>query len=106
MVYNQEDMQRSFKGIWIPKDIWLNEKLSMLDKIILIEIDSLDNENHCSASNKYFAQFCQCTETKVSLAIKKLMDMGFISQVSFDGRRRVLKSNIKYMPEKSSLFDN
>ena len=38
------ERNRDFKGVWIPKDIWLNENLTMLEKVILIEIDSLDNE--------------------------------------------------------------
>lgn len=95
-----KELPRTFKGVWIPRDIWLDNNLTMLDKIILIEIDSLDNDEHCRASNKYFANFCNCTETKVSLAIKKLLNLGFISQISFDGRSRILKSNIKFKIEK------
>lgn len=36
---------RDFKGIWIPKDIWLSDKLTLQEKIMYIEIDSLDNEH-------------------------------------------------------------
>jgi hypothetical protein len=35
-------MERDFKGVWIPKEIWLDERLNALEKIILTEIDSLD----------------------------------------------------------------
>ena len=83
-------MERDFKGVWIPREIWLNEELSALDKIIFTEISSLDNENHCTASNEYLAKFCQCSERKVTDAIKKLKDMGLISEATFDGRRRIL----------------
>ena len=34
--------ERDFKGVWIPKEVWLDERLSMLDKGIFAEIDSLD----------------------------------------------------------------
>ena len=37
---------REFRGVWLPKEIWLAEDLGAIDKIILAEIDSLDNENH------------------------------------------------------------
>lgn len=88
-------MERDFKGVWIPKEIWLDERLTALEKIILIEIDSLDNEDkHCFASNGYLAEFCQCSEVKVSNAISKLIKLGYIEQVSFDGRIRVLKSRV------------
>ena len=46
-----ENKNRDFKGIWIPKDIYLSKELNWTDKLLLIEIDSLDNENHCMASN-------------------------------------------------------
>lgn len=89
-------MNRDFKGVWIPKEIWLNEELTILDKVILIEIDSLDNEETgCIASNKYLSEFCNCTETKISTSISKLKEKGYIEQTSFDGRHRILKSRLK-----------
>ena len=58
-------MSRKFKGIWIPQKIWLDKNLTPLEKIILLEIDSLDDEKvHCFATNKYLADFCQCSEKK------------------------------------------
>lgn len=87
---------RDFKGVWIPKEIWLDEELSMIEKVVLIEIDSLDNENGCIASNEYLAKFCQCSETRISTAISKLIKMGYIYQQSFDGRTRTLKSRLTF----------
>lgn len=87
-------VEREFKGVWIPREIWLDEKLNMLEKGILTEIDSLDNENGCSAGNSYLAKFCQCSETKVSTAISKLIELEYIYVKSFDGRTRILKSRL------------
>lgn len=86
---------RDFKGIWISKDIWLNKDLSAIDKIVFAEIDSLDNEEHCSASNEYFAEFCQVSVPTVSRSIKKLIDLGLVEVISFDGRHRIMKVVIK-----------
>ena len=106
-------MNRDFKGVWIPKEIWLNEKLTLLEKIIFVEIDSLDNENHCVAGNEYFATFCNCSESKVSKAIKKLKDLNMIEEVSFDGRHRkirvvksIIESSKKYEAESQNLQSN
>lgn len=89
------DQERDFKGVWIPKEVWLDERLNALDKIILTEIDSLDNnERGCWASNKYIADFCQCSESKVSKAISKLISLDYIYLKSFDGRQRELKSRL------------
>lgn len=87
--------EREFKGVWIPKEIWLDERLNMIEKGILTEIDSLDDEEHgCYASNEYLAKFCQCSETKVSTSINKLIKLGYIYLKSFDGRKRILKSRL------------
>ena len=86
---------RDFKGVWIPREIWLDDRLNALDKVILVEIDSLDSlERGCWASNKHIAEFCQCSESKVSQTITKLSRLGYLSVISFDGRQREIKSNI------------
>ena len=88
-----DNNERDFKGVWIPKRVWLDARLSALDKIILAEIDSLDKgDRGCWASNKHIADFCQCSETKVSTAISKLVKLGYLRLQSFDGRQRILKS--------------
>lgn len=86
---------RDFKGVWIPREVYLDDRLNALDKIILVEIDSLDNGiDGCYASNKYLADFCQCSTTKVSNSISKLIKYGYIEAVAFDGRSRILKSRL------------
>ncbi len=90
-----ETNERDFKGIWIPKEIWLDDRLNALDKVILAEIDSLDSsERGCWASNKHIADFCQCTERKVSATISKLIKCGYLYVQKFDGRQRELKSRL------------
>ena len=88
-------MQRDFKGIWIPKEIWFDTRLNALEKIILAEIDSLDmSEKGCYAGNKHLADFCQCSETKISIAVSKLIELEYIYVEKFDGRTRILKSRL------------
>lgn len=88
-------MDRDFKGVWIPKEIWLDTRLNALDKIILAEIDSLDKgDEGCWASNQYIAEFCQCSITKVSTSISKLISLDYLYIKSFDGRIRYLKSRL------------
>ena len=49
------DRERKFKGIWIPAEIWKSNFLTMQEKIFYVEIDSLDNEDGCFATNDYFS---------------------------------------------------
>ena len=87
--------ERDFKGVWIPKEVWLDTRLNALEKMILTEIDSLDSSDRgCWASNKHIAEFCQCSETKVSTAISKLIKLGYLYVQAFDGRQRELKSRL------------
>ncbi len=83
--------ERAFKGVWIPADIWLNKNLTIYEKAIYAEIDSLDGDKHCWASNEYLAEFCQMSVPTISRAITHLIELGFIERVSFDGRQRILK---------------
>jgi hypothetical protein len=70
--------ERDFKGIWIPREIWLTSELTLLEKIFLVEIDSLDNEQNCYASNAYFAEFFGVSKGRCTQIIKSLEAKGFI----------------------------
>lgn len=85
------ELNRDFKGVWIPKEIWLNEELNYLDKFVFAEIDSLSSDGICSTSNKEIAEFCKCSECSVTSSIARLIQYGLIEKESFDGRTRVLK---------------
>ena len=88
---------RDFKGVWIPKEVWLDNRLTMLEKGILVEIDSLDmSDDGCWASNEYLATFCQCSIPKVANAVSKLVNLGYLRRESFDGRHRKLKSSLSF----------
>ena len=89
------EYERGFKGIWIPAYVWLDTNLTALDKMILAEVDSLDQgDKGCYASNKHIADFCGCSESKVSKSISTLIDYGLLYVDNFDGRQRVLKSSL------------
>ena len=38
---------RKFKGVWIPAKYWLDEDLTIMEVVLITEIDSLDGENGC-----------------------------------------------------------
>lgn len=70
---------RKFKGVWIPAEYWLDENLSILEVVILTEIDSLDGKEGCFASNKRFADFIGMSTAYVSKIIKSLKGKGYIT---------------------------
>lgn len=91
----EEKVVRKFKGIWIPKDIWLDTRLSPLEKVILLEIDSLDGDDGCFASNSYLAKFCQCSDRKVSETVTKLIKLGYVEKKLINGNERILYSKVE-----------
>ena len=99
-------MQRHIKGIWIPIEVWTDSRLTPLDKIILMEIDSLDDgETGCYATDKYIANFAQCSVDKVSQAVQKLSDLGLIQVEKKKSRYRRIRSiySVKFT-ELSELY--
>lgn len=96
--------ERNFKGIWIPKEIWLTDELSLQEKVVLVEIDSLDDEEKgCYASNKYFANFFKLTNGRISQIIKQLQQKGYIDiKYNYQGKEiteRVIKIKKPPYPE-------
>lgn len=71
-------MERDFKGVWIPKEIWLNEDLSLIEKHLFVEIDSLAKNGQCFASNEYFARFLGVHKKHISRLVSNLCDLGLV----------------------------
>lgn len=94
--------ERDFKGVWIPKEIYLDKKLNWTEKILLIEIDSLDGEEGCFATNEHFAQHLMIGKDRVSKLISKLHLEGYITVKliyktgSKQIEKRILHSTIGY----------
>jgi hypothetical protein len=85
--------ERDFKGIWIPREIWLTSELTLLEKIFLVEIDSLDNDQNCYASNAYFAEFFGISKGRCTQIIKSLEAKGFI-QIQLIRDKNVIKKRV------------
>lgn len=82
-------IERQFKGVWIPKDIWVNDNLNLQEKCFLTEINSLDDEEKgCFALNEHFAKFFNLSKNRCSEVIKSLQDKGYIDvNYKYEGRK-------------------
>jgi hypothetical protein len=80
---------RDFKGVWIPKEIYLDKNLTVMEKLLLAEIDSLSKEDvGCVASNSYLAEFLGCHRTRASHWVKSLSDKGYVSvELVYEGEQ-------------------
>lgn len=83
-------MEREFKGVWIPAEIWLDARLTLVEKALYAEIDSFSgNGKTFHKANETIQLEYGVSRPTISKAIKKLTDLGFI-EAAFDGRTRHL----------------
>lgn len=92
-----ERVNRKFTGMWIPKWLYLNIELSWAEKILLLEINSLDidPDKGCFATNEYLAKFLGVSETRVAHMLTDLKKAGWVTQLWFDGRNRGLTTKLR-----------
>ncbi len=96
-------MKRDFKGIWVPAEVWLNKDLKLIEKMFMVEIDSLDNEKGCYASNGYFAEFFGISKGRCSQIIKSLKEKNILEiEYQYEGKQiikrvlRILKGGVYF----------
>ena len=83
-------MEREFKGVWIPAEIWLDSRLTLVEKALYAEIDSFTgNDKTFHKTNDTIQLEYGISRPTVSKSIKKLEELGFI-ETRFDGRMRHL----------------
>jgi DNA-binding transcriptional ArsR family regulator len=83
-------MERQFKGVWIPAEIWLDARLTLVEKALYAEIDSFaGNGKTFHKTNETIQGEYGISRPTVSKSLKKLESLGFI-EVTFDGRLRHL----------------
>jgi hypothetical protein len=92
----REKHTRDFKGVWIPKEIWLSDELSLMEKVLFVEISSLDNERGCFASNRYLSIFFGVSDRQIRRYIASLKSKGFITITILNEFDRVIRTAGRY----------
>lgn len=87
--------ERDFKGVRIPKEVYLDKRLNANEKILLAEIDSLDWDNHCFAWDDYFSEFMWCWRNNIQKMLWHLRELWYVKVISFDWRKRILTTSLK-----------
>lgn len=71
--------ERAFRGVWIPAEVWLSRSLTLQEKVMLVEIDSLQHpDKGCFKSNKRLAEFFDLSANRVSEIISSLKKKGWV----------------------------
>ena len=81
-------MERQFKGVWIPAEVWLDNRLTLVEKALLAEIDSFTgNGKTFHKCNDTIQTEYGISRNTISRALRKLEALDFID-VNFNGRVR------------------
>ena len=89
------EQKREFQGVWIPREIWLDSKLTWIEKLFLTEINSFcAGEKGCYANNHYFSKFFKLSRTRCGNVINALKKKGYIlTSYSMNCNRSILMVN-------------
>ncbi|MEK4702026.1 DnaD domain protein [Solibacillus sp. FSL R7-0668] len=103
-----EQNNRAFKGVWISKEIWLAKDLGWSEKLLLVEIDSLDGEQGCFASNEYLANFFGLSKDRISKMVSSLKKKGYITVQVFykEGTKQIDKRVIRLNRQPYPIGEN
>src|SRR6516164_9411633 len=99
--------ERGFKGIWMCAAVYLADDLTPIEKLMLVEIDSLTTADcACYASNNHFASLLRITESRADHLLSGLTKKGYLIRVGFDGRTtyRVVAPQFSANPKTSALL--
>jgi len=82
--------EREFLGIWIPAEVWLDQRLTMTEKAFIAEVESFSkNGKTFHKSNDTIRQQYGITPKTVQRIIKKLVELELL-ECHFNGRVRHL----------------
>ncbi len=82
--------ERGFLGIWIPAEVWLDQRLTMTEKAFMAEVESFSkNGKTFHKSNDTIRQQYGITPKTVQRIIKKLVELELL-ECYFNGRVRHL----------------
>jgi hypothetical protein len=99
--------ERGFKGVWMCASVYLADDLTPIEKLMLVEIDSLTTPDcACYASNDHFASLLRITESRANHLLSGLAKKGYVIRVGFNGRTtyRVVAPQFSANPKTSSLL--
>lgn len=88
-------MKRNYDGIWIPRDLWEDRRLTLIERCLYREILSLHNVDGCYATNKHFADFLGVSLRGGVDVLRRLSQKGWI-RAEGKGRARKLIPLVNY----------
>jgi DNA-binding MarR family transcriptional regulator len=86
----EQEQKKEFTGVWIPKHILEDKKLSMRDMIIFSEIACFEV---CYKSNKKLGERYSLGRVTISRSISRLIKRGYVKSNKKTGEYRTLQAS-------------
>lgn len=94
------DPKRAFKGIWIPSEIWLDHRLSVVERTLWSEIHCF-GEHGCWKTNETLGNEFGISMASIKRALAELVEKGLIVPAGYRHRCRVWKSTVRVIVEQA-----
>jgi len=94
--------ERKFEGVWIPADLWLSKDLTITEKCLLREIESLSQEGYCYASNKHLSEFLGVSVRAVTDLLGKLQTKKLIEITGQKRGRKIYPKRAEFAHKDSN----
>ena len=91
---NESQRPNLSNGLWTSKEIRNITDLNESEKNLLTVISNYSKNGVCFASNDHLIKLFNKNERTIQRWLKKLKQRGYVVEVGFDGRKRLLKSTI------------
>lgn len=102
--FQDEEPRLQLKYVTQFAELFLNPKLNKIDCLVFNLVELYDKDRHCYASNQHLANILNVSTTTISISISKLIKEGYLEQISFDGRNRVICIKADYKESKRQLL--
>lgn len=86
----------SSKWVSIPNSVLHTDQLSLIAKVLFVEISSLDDGFGCFATNKYFGAFLNIHPRRVTDHLASLKTNGFITMKLKNQNQRIIRVAKKF----------
>lgn len=97
------EQQKDFTGVWIPRHILESAELKPVDRLIYAEIACFVE---CWHTNTKLAERTGTSEPTVTRSMSRLIELGYVELVSFNGRNRVVKALADTPPNQNDEADS
>lgn len=104
----ENHIERYFKGVWIPKGIWLDRNLSGTEKMLFAAIDSLAENGECFATNEHLARLLGLSRRTITKLLSSLQDKRYVEvTLQYKGEtKEIIKSVINTTQYRIKIVEN